>query len=209
MNVQYLGASILLLDVIYFIIKTYRFKKQNVKFAQMIKTKPEASKKFWFAALYLYIAPPLLSPCGPWVYAFIIFCCLRIFTMAAFRNTSSGQMSWLSGVKGSQERLFFSSGMEPFQSRRVGSQSLDPQMLFLDILSQKMRFLFPLKWRSHLKAKPEINKAWPHFQVLIFPCSLGPRSHLFYLLFFFQSQSDFIAYFLPHTPSLPHFGTSV
>lgn len=81
----------------------------------MIKTKPEASKKFSFAALYLYIAPPLLSPCGPWVYAFIIFCCLRIFTMAAFRNTSSGQMSWLSGVKEVKKDCFFPQGWSHFR----------------------------------------------------------------------------------------------
>ena len=42
-----------------------------------------------------------------------------------------------------------------------------------------------------------------------FPYSLGSRGHLFYPLFFFSLDSDFRPYFLPPTPSLPHFRTSV
>ena len=54
------------------------------------------------------------------------------------------------------------------------------------------------------------TKAWPLFQGLRFPYSLGSRGHLLYPLFFFSLNSDFRSYFLPvHTPLLPHFGTSV
>lgn len=74
----------------------------------MIKIKPSGFKEI---IIYSQLSPCILTlptlPPTPWVYAFIIFCGLKISSMAALRNTSSGQISLLSGNQREQRKNFF------------------------------------------------------------------------------------------------------